>query len=381
MNEDRAARYHRLRRRSTICSMLIGAAYLLELSRSGVAVRLWRALQQALGAHTGPRFASALAIDVAILAIGYELIELPFVFYRGFVLEQQYGLSSESIRTWMADHVKAGALGVLLMVAAAAVLFGSVAAAGRWWWLAAGAAFTIAGAFLAGVAPVLLMPIFYRFRPLARESLRTRLVDLSARAGVRVVGAFEWGLGEKTRRGNAALVGLGRTRRIIVSDTLLADYSDDEIAVVLAHELGHHVHHDMWKAILFEGGASVAALGIGGALTAWWAASAGASGPADPAALPLLALCAGLVLFALAPAGNALSRHNERAADRFALRLTGQPPAFITAMRRLGAQNLAEVRPSAPVVWFFHTHPTIEERIDAARRIQHPPAPGQPLRG
>jgi STE24 endopeptidase len=208
---------------------------------------------------------------------------------------------------------------------------------------------------------VLLLPIFYQFKPLTRDSLRDRLLALSQRARVPVLGAFEWGLGEKTSRANAALVGAGRTRRILVSDTLLKDYSDDEIEVILAHEIAHHVHHDIWTALALE--TLVVAVSLFGAD---WVLKRVGYAPLDLASWPLLILAAGGLSFLLSPLGNAWSRHNERRADRFALRLTERPAAFISAMRRLGSQNLAEERPSAPVVWFFHTHPTIDERISAA---------------
>ena len=211
------------------------------------------------------------------------------------------------------------------------------------------------------------MPIFYRFRPLDRDSLRERLMTLSRRAGVPVLGAFEWGLGEKTTRANAALVGVGQTRRILVSDTLLKDYTDDEIEVILAHEMAHHIHHDIWTALALETLIVAAALYSAHAAVTRFGGFTGAAGPADLAALPVLILTAGLVSLGLRPIGNAWSRYNERRADRFALTLTRRPTAFISAMRRLGAQNLAEERPSAPVFWFFHTHPTIDERIAAAR--------------
>jgi STE24 endopeptidase len=186
-----------------------------------------------------------------------------------------------------------------------------------------------------------------------------------------VLGAFEWGLGEKTSRANAALVGAGRTRRIIVSDTLLKDYSDDEIEVILAHELAHHVHYDMWTALALET-ILMAATFYGAAAAASAAATSrlGFRGAADLGALPLMILAGGAVSLLLSPLSNAWSRHNERRADRFALRLTDRPDAFVSAMKRLGAQNLADERPSRVVYWFLHTHPTMDERIAAARDVR-----------
>jgi len=302
------------------------------------------------------------------MALGCEIVSLPFIFYRAFLLERKYGLSSEPLSTWLQDHLKGLGLGLALAIAAGLAVFTAIAIAGNAWWIVAAGLFGVAALLLSRIAPVLLMPLFYRFRPLERVSLRERLLALSRRAGVPVLGAFEWGLGEKTTRANAALVGVGGTRRILVSDTLLRDYSDDEIEVILAHELAHHIYHDLWTALAVETLIVTAALYAAHA-AAVGAGAPGAGGAADLAALPLMILTAGGVSLLLKPIANAWSRHNERRADRFALTLTRRPAEFITAMRRLGAQNLAEERPSTPVLWFFHTHPTIDERIAAAKEF------------
>ena len=345
MNEDRSARYHRLRRRAAVGSALAGVAWLVWLAWTG-----WGSTRPGV-------------IFIAIIALGWELVSFPFTFYRNFLLDRKYGLASESIRTWLTDHLKALALGLTLSELAGLGIYMAMRIAPGTWWLAAAGLFAVAGLLISRVAPVLLMPIFYRFRPLDREALCRRLIALSQKAGVPVLGAFEWGLGEKTTRANAALVGAGRTRRILVSDTLLKDYSDDEIEVILAHEIGHHVHHDIWTALALETAVVAASL-----LAAQLVVTTAGRAPADLASLPLLVLAAGSVSLLLTPLGNAWSRHNERRADRFALELTGRHAAFISAMRRLGAQNLAEPDPSPPVLWFFHTHPTIDERIAAARQ-------------
>ena len=299
---------------------------------------------------------------VAIIAAGWEAVSFPFTCYGSFVLDRRYGLTAESFATWLRDHFKALAIGLAISEAAAYAVFHSMRLAGDLWWMAAAALFAGAGVLLSQLAPIVLLPLFYRFRPLEREALRERLLVLSRGAGVRVLGAFEWGLGAKSTRANAALVGAGRTRRILLSDTLLQNYSDDEIEVILAHELAHHVHHDIWTGLALETGVVAAAL-----LAAHLAVSAAGFALGDPAALPLLLLAAGAVSLALTPVGTAWSRRNERRADRFALALTQRHAAFISAMRRLGTQNLAEPDPSRAARWFFHSHPTIDERIAAAR--------------
>jgi STE24 endopeptidase len=185
-----------------------------------------------------------------------------------------------------------------------------------------------------------------------------------------VVGAYEWGLAGKTNKANAALAGIGRTRRILVSDTMLADYSEEEIEVVLAHELAHHVHGDIWKGIVFESALIVGGFYCASAALARFAGSAGLDGVADPAGLPLLLLASGAVSLLMVPAAHAMSRAYERSADRFALALTRNPGAFISAMRRLGAQNLAEEQPSRIVQWLFYSHPPMRERIAAAEAFR-----------
>jgi STE24 endopeptidase len=311
-----------------------------------------------------------VALYVTLFAVVLEATQLPLAFYRSFLLERRYGLSSVPAGVWAADHAKAAGLSLLLAVAGAEVVYFAMRTWPVWWWLVSAAVFALGMGALAKVAPVLLLPIFYTFTPLDRESLRARLVSLSRRAGVPVLGVYEWGLGEKTRRANAALVGTGATRRIIVSDTLLAEYSEDEIEVILAHELAHHVHRDILTALVVESALLVAAFGVAAlALSAAWQ-RIGLRPAGDIAGLPLLLLAGGATTLAATPIVNALSRRNERRADRYALSLTGQPGAFISAMKRLAAQNLAEERPSRAVLWLFHTHPPVEQRIDAAKAFR-----------
>lgn len=371
MNEDRASRYHRLRRRALYGSTLAGAAWLVWLIASGASTRLG-AWAFGLFGSLPPLPGRALGVALVVLAVacGLELVSVPFEFYRGFIIDRQYGLSSEPLGMWVGDHLKGLGIGLLLSGMAGVTVYGSMRFAGAAWWIVSTLLFAAAAIVLSQLAPVLLMPIFYRFRPLDRDVLRDRLLQLSQRAGVPVLGVFEWGLGDKTTRANAALVGLADTRRILVSDTLLKGYSDDEIEVILAHELAHHVHADLWTGLGLETVAIGASLWAADLVLALVGPRLGIARVSDIAGLPLLVLAAGAVSLLLTPATNAWSRYNERRADRFALALTQRPEPFISAMRRLGAQNLADERPSKPVFWFFHTHPTIEERIAAAKAFQ-----------
>jgi len=345
----------------------MSALLLGGLLASGLSTVLANVARQVAHAAAGSFSPLAVVVFVVILAGLHELFTFPVAWYQGFLLERRYGLSLETPRVWLRDHAKATALGLALSVAGAEIVYLAIRISTAWWWLIAAVAFIAATAAITRVAPVLLLPLFYRFTPLARESLRNRLVSLTTRAGVPVLGVYEWALGEKSRRANAALVGTGATRRILVSDTLLAEYSDDEIEVILAHEIGHHVHHDILAAFAAESALLIAAFYAAAVVLAVGWERLGLTGASDIAGLPLLVLIGGALTMIATPFVNAFSRRNERRADRFAITLTRQPAAFISAMKRLGTQNLAEEHPSRLVLWLFHSHPPIEQRIKAAQ--------------
>jgi len=309
-----------------------------------------------------------LWLYVLALVLAYEVVALPVTWYRTFVLERRYELSAEPFSAWLRDHVKATAIALGLALFVAQGLYVLIEWRPADWWLWAAVSMTAATIVLARLAPIALLPLFYTFTPLDRPDLVARLVALSKRAGVPVLGVFEWGLGAKTRRANAALVGAGSTRRILLSDTLLASYTEDEIEVILAHELGHHVHHDIPKGLLLEFVVLLLSFGAAAAALDALSPALGLAGAHDVAGLPVVIVAVGAVSLILTPFLHAVSRLNERRADRFALNLTAQHEPFISAMRRLGAQNLSEENPSRLAVWLFHTHPPINARIRAAQQ-------------
>jgi STE24 endopeptidase len=374
LNEDRASRYHRLKRRASVVSLLWSVALLGGLLWTGLSLDL-RSFAESAASAVVSHFSPARAIFRQLTAIVYvcllmflgEIGNALIGFYAGFLLERRYGLSNERLGGWLQDRAKALGVGLIFGSVGAVILYTLMAALHQWWWLTAGLIFAVIVVGLTQLAPVLLLPLFYRLKPLDRETLKMRLLALADRAGARVLGAYEWGLGEKTKKANAALTGLGATRRILVSDTMLAEYSDDEIEVVLAHELAHHVHGDIWKGIVFESGLIVGGFYLAARVLRALALPLGLRDVADIAGLPLLLLAAGAVSFLAVPLAHAMSRAYERSADRFALNLTRNPEAFISAMRRLGNQNLAEEHPSKIVQWLFYSHPPMRERIAAAQ--------------
>jgi len=371
VNEDRAARYQRLKRRVSLASLAWSVLLLGGLLATGGSVWL-RDYAQAVAANipAGLAAPATVVLYVAALTLIGEIGSLPLAFYSSFIVERRYELSNEPFGGWLRDQAKSLAIGLVLGAGAASVIYFLIRLSPAGWWLPAGAVFALVIVGLTNLAPVLLLPLFYTLKPLDREALRVRLVAMAERAGARVLGVYEWGLGEKTKKANAALTGIGSTRRILVSDTMLAEYSEDEIEVVMAHELAHHVYGDIWKGIVFESLLILAGFFAAARVLSAAVGPLGLNGPGDVAGLPLLLLAAGAVSLVMLPVAHAISRAHERRADRFALELTKNPGAFVSAMRRLGAQNLAEEDPSELVQWLFHSHPPIRERVAAAEAFK-----------
>lgn len=368
MNEDKATRYHRLRRRADLLGTAAAGVVLLLLSLTGGSARL-RELGAAISQWVPESLNDVVMVILVTILVMLILaiIELPFAYYQGHLLEHRYGLSTQARSHWFSDQGKGVLLGIALAGLGTSVVYFALREwPDHWWWISA-AVFAAATVGLTQLAPVVLLPIFYTFKPLERPALVERLLKLAARARTHVNGVFEWVLSSHTRKANAALAGLGRTRRILLSDTLLADYSEDEIEVILAHELAHHVHHDLWRGIAMQSVALFGGFFVASILLAALADPLGLRGLSDPAGLPALLLIGGIWTFLLLPVVNAVSRAQERAADRYALTTTRNVDAFVTAMKRLSQQNLAEEYPSPIVRFLFYSHPPIRERIDAAK--------------
>ena len=368
MNEDKSTRYHRLRRRADLVGTVTAGVVLLGMVFLGGGHRL-RELAAAITQWAPGGFDDAMNVVVLtiLLILILQIVEFPFAFYQGHLLEHRYGLSTQSAGRWLTDHAKGVVLGLVLAVAGTSVVFLALRQSPeQWWWISA-LVFAMAMIGLARLAPVVLLPIFYKFKPLDRPLLVERLMTLATRARTDIVGVFEWVLSDHTRKANAALAGLGKTRRILLSDTLLADYSEDEIEVILAHELAHHVHRDLWRGIAVQAAALFGGFYVADLVLRAAGDALALRGLSDPAALPVLLLIGGAWSLLLMPLVNAVSRAQERAADRYALTTTRNVDAFVTAMKRLSQQNLAEEYPSPLVRWLFYSHPPIRERIDAAR--------------
>ena len=357
-----ARKYNRTRRWLGIAEFALGLAMLIVLLAAG-----WSGSLRDLAYSTSfQSYAFAVFLYVLMLAVISKVVAIPLDWYS-FHLEHRYQLSNQKARSWIWDELKGFLVTVVFASILVELLYLVIRRFPQYWWLIAWIGFLGVVVLLAQLAPVVLFPIFYKFEPLQDEELKSRLVRLGERAGTRVRGVYKWHLSEKSKKANAALTGLGHTRRVILADTLLENYSADEIEAVLAHELGHHVHNHILKGIGIQ-----AAVTFFGFWTANWALQYSLDRwhifetLSDFANLPLIVLIFVLLSFLLMPALNAFSRFNERQADRYAFENIANISPFVSSMNKLAEQNLAEKTPSKWVEWWFHSHPSIGRRVAAA---------------
>lgn len=363
-DERRARAYHRRQLALSLVELALSVVYLLALVQTRSVVHLAERV-----ALWTPRWWIVLAVVVLALGVGYRVLTLPLAWLGGFWLPRRYGLLHQSLGRWLWDAAKAAVLGGAIALIAVEVVYALMRWT-AWWWLSGAAIFLVGYALLALIAPVWLVPLFYRLTPLPDGPLRSRLLALAARVGVPVTGVFVVDQSRKSRTANAAVTGLGRTRRILLFDTLLDTFTPDEVEAVLAHELAHQLHGDIRRGLLVQGALTLVTFWVAShALTAgarWLALE----GPADPAGLPFFGLVLLVVSLLALPMANGWSRHVERSADRFALETIPDAGAFIGALERLAGLNLAERDPHPLEEFFFYSHPAIGGRIAEARQFR-----------
>jgi STE24 endopeptidase len=357
-----AREYNSTKRWLEIGDMAISIGFLVLLLATGWSSTLRDAAIRLSREH----YALQLFYYVLFLSIFSKILGFGLDVYS-FRLEHRFNLSNQRLTAWLIDEAKGWLLGLVLATVLCEIIYALIRTSPEHWWIFAWLIFIGMFIFFAQIAPVVLFPLFYKFVPLQNDELRARLVRLGERAGTRVRGVYEWKLSEKSKKANAALTGLGNTRRIILADTLLQNYNNDEIEAVLAHELGHHVHGHMVKGIFVEAAVTLAG---------FWAANEALRYAIDQqkmfehltdfANLPLLVLVSTILSLVLMPALNAYSRFTERQADVYCWKSVSNIAPYVSAMEKLNKQNLSESHPSRLVELLFHSHPPISKRIAAA---------------
>jgi len=360
----KAKRYQRIHLKLRVIKGIIWIAFLLIILLTGISIIL-----RDTAASINPNPWLVVALYFLALSLSAELLFLPLSYYSGFLLEHRFGLSTESRLGWAKDYLKALAISLALSLLVVEALYYLLREGGKWWWLMAAFGFTLFFILLAKITPIILLPLFFKLKPLDDKELNERLLGLAEKVGVRIIGVTEMDLSRKSKTANAALAGLGSSRRIILSDTLLRNFNPDEIETVMAHEFGHYVYSHLWKGIFIQSGFSLICFYLIHILLGNFIKYFNFHSKANVASFPLLILIALALGFLLMPWANVYSRRQERKADRFALEKTKKPRAFISAMKMLSKLNLSDPQPHPLVEFIFYSHPSIGRRIKIAEKF------------
>ncbi len=350
--------YNKIKLRLSIADILLNIAIIGILAFSGISPLIVTTV-------TGYLSNDYLVFLVFITVIGviYSVLDFPFDFYGGYVIEHRFDLSNQSIPAWLFEKIKGAAVGIVVGVPVAMVFYLFLKMTGWFWWLWFSVFMFIISVFLARIAPVVIFPLFYKFRELESEEIRERIRGLLEGKGIPISGIYSFNLSKDTKKANAGFTGIGRSKRIILSDTLIEHFTPDEIAVIFAHEMGHYKKRHIIRSIVLGAVSIFLSFFLCGELYRLTLVQLGYANVYDIAAIPILFLYLTLFSLVTMPLSNALSRRYEREADRYALDATRDRDSFISSMEKLADLNLADRDPNPVTEFMFYSHPSIKKRI------------------
>lgn len=320
---------------------------------------------------TGNRYYLTVLLFFIILWFLLKLISLPFAFYSGFLLQHRWGFSTQSLYSWWVDYGKNSGLDLILAGAGTLIFFWSTSRWPNLWWAVVGLLMAVWLAVEIFLWPVVLAPLFNRFEPLNEGPVKAMVVRLSQRAGLDVEQVWVMDASRRTTKANAYFTGLGRTKRIVLYDNLLENYSLDEVEAVVAHEMAHWQRGHVWRSLILGTVAALAFFGLlSGVLRITVPGELLPGRPYSPHLLILVLLFGQLASFVSLPVQNAISRSWEAEADRIALELTGNVPAMVQLQVHLARSNLQDVAPAPFVEWLTYSHPAPWRRMEAALHQQ-----------
>ncbi|WP_456408500.1 M48 family metallopeptidase [Caldithrix abyssi] len=356
--EQQAKRYERIKLIVSISESVLSFLLLVLFLTTGYSAEL-RDWTHQLTENAYLRF----LLFMAVAGFGLSLFTFPFEFYSGFILEHRYQLSNQTLWDWIKEKLKENLVGLAIGLPLALAFYFLLLNYPQSWWFWLSVVIFLFSVLLGRLAPQLIFPLFYKFEPLKDDELLKRMERLAKIGKFDLQGIFRFNMSKDTKKANAAFTGLGKSRRIIIGDTLLENFTHDEIEAVFAHEVGHFVHKHLYR--LMAAGTLQTFFGFYLAHLIYWdlLTRMGFTGPADLAALPLIAIILTVYMLLVSPLSNALSRHYERQADLYALRHSSNPRAFASALLKLSEQNLSDKQPHPLVEFFFHSHPSIQKRV------------------
>ncbi|MGB2705298.1 MAG: M48 family metallopeptidase [Candidatus Omnitrophota bacterium] len=361
-NREAARKYNRTRVRLRLAGILCTILY-LALFQFLVSGRL-----KLFAISVTPNFSYAFTLYLFVFSLLYYALDFPMHFYSGFILEHKFRLSRQNFFAWLKDDVKRGLLSLAIFLVFIHVLYLFLQKFAATWWIWIAVFYLFATVILARVAPLVIIPLFFKYYPVG-DNLKKRIIELSGKCGIRILDVYKIDFSRKTNKLNAAVVGMGKTRRVLLADNLIENFTEDEIAGVLAHEFGHHKMLHVWKILAFGAISTFVSFYVLYVVSSGIAGALGAEHIYDMKVFPAFMLVLFLVGFLLMPLQNGFSRHLERGADLFALKAIQNRGVFISLMTKLAERNLADPNPPKLVKLLFYDHPPIPERIKMAEKF------------
>ncbi|MBN1408076.1 MAG: M48 family metallopeptidase [Calditrichaceae bacterium] len=362
--KNQAKTYERIKLILNISETIIYIGIILILIFGG-----WSAYLRDLAASCVENVYFQLLIFIGILGFVLSVFSVPLSFISGFWMEHYYNLSNQTFWAWLWEKIKAFLVGIILSVPLLLLFYYLLSNYPETWWIWMAAALFFFSVLIGRIAPVVIFPLFYKFDKLADEEIVERMEKLAKEGNFKLDGVYRFNMSKTTKKANAAFTGMGKSKRIILGDTLLDEFSLDEIESVFAHEVGHYVHKHLMINVAIGTINSFLSLFIAHLVYNYLLKQIGFTGQADLAALPLLFLILTIISLIMSPLTNMLSRSHERQADKYALKKSSNAKAFLTAMKKLAKINLADESPHPVIEFLFHSHPSISKRIQFAKSL------------
>ena len=362
--QNKAKTYEKIKLSLSISEIIIYIAMILIIIFGGWSIQL-----RDLTLSWVDNIYLQLLIYTGLLGLIFSIVSVPLSFISGFWLEHYYNLSNQTFGAWLWEKTKGFIIGIILSLPLLLLFYFLLNNYPNTWWIWMATALFVFSVLIGRIAPVVIFPLFYKFEKLNNEDIVKRMQKLADEGKFKLDGVYRFNMSKTTKKANAAFTGIGKSKRIILGDTLLDEFSLDEIESVFAHEVGHYVHKHLVVNVLIGTVSSFLSLYIAHLIYNYTCNQIGFNSQVDLAALPLLFLILTIISLISSPLTNMLSRFHERQADRYALQQSSNPSAFLSALKKLAKTNLADETPHPIIEFLFHSHPSTSKRIQFAEGL------------
>lgn len=292
-----------------------------------------------------------------------QLILLPLAYYRGYIIEYRFGLSNQTLAMWFSDYLKENGISILISSLGMTGIYALMVYIPKYWWIISSAVLAIFIVVITYLYPILIDPLFYKFEKLKDTNFQEQIINIAGKAGIEVKEVLVADASRKTNKANAYFTGIGGSKRIVVFDNLINNFSRKETLNVIAHEIGHWYNWHIFKSIIIGIISGTAGLFLINAVFTY------SNMVGDFKSILVIILLISIISFLSLPLQNAVSRTFERQADNFTMQATENPDAQIQLMLKLAESNLSNVSPHWYIKYFLYSHPPIMERIEAAKNF------------